>query len=44
MHYYVCPQVGRRFWEMALEEHSQNNPEGIFDEAMTSFFRNVDAR
>jgi tubulin epsilon len=37
-------QVGRRFWEMALEEHSQNNPEGIFDEAMTSFFRNVDAR
>jgi tubulin epsilon len=37
-------QVGRRFWEMALAEHSQNNPNGLFDEPMTSFFRNVDSR
>jgi len=37
-------QVGRRFWEMALAEHAAHNPEGIFDESMSTFFRNVDAR
>eukprot|EP01050_Picozoa_sp_SAG11_P015797 SAG11_NODE_2089_length_3844_cov_3.009880_1_plen_69_part_00 len=34
-------QVGCKFWEMALKEHAAANPQGLFDEAMSSFFRNV---
>jgi len=37
-------QIGTRFWEMALREHAAHNPQGVFDDAMSSFFRNVDAR
>ena len=37
-------QVGCKFWEMALKEHAAANPKGLFDEAMSSFFRNVDTR
>ena len=37
-------QIGRRFWDLALAEHAEHNPEGVFDDAMSSFFRNVDAR
>ena len=37
-------QVGCKFWEMALKEHATANPKGLFDEAMSSFFRNVDTR
>lgn len=36
-------QIGLRFWELALREHAQQkNP--IYDEALSSFFRNVDSR
>ncbi|CAM9235087.1 unnamed protein product [Phaeothamnion confervicola] len=37
-------QIGRRFWQQALEEHARNNPSGVFDDCTSSFFRNVDAR
>ncbi|DBA94560.1 hypothetical protein WJX77_008222 [Trebouxia sp. C0004] len=37
-------QIGHRFWELALREHAANNSAGLFDEAMSSFFRNVDCR
>ena len=37
-------QIGCRFWELALREHAQYNPKGLFDESLSSFFRNVDTR
>ena len=35
-------QVGCRFWELALREHAAHNARGVYDEALSSFFRNVD--
>ncbi|XP_030628537.1 tubulin epsilon chain [Chanos chanos] len=37
-------QVGCRFWDLALREHAHVNKKGIYDEALSSFFRNVDPR
>ncbi|XP_039603882.1 tubulin epsilon chain isoform X1 [Polypterus senegalus] len=37
-------QVGCRFWDLALREHSSINKKGIYDDALSSFFRNVDTR
>ncbi|XP_056219368.1 tubulin epsilon chain [Seriola aureovittata] len=37
-------QVGCRFWDLALREHSHVNKKGLYDEALSSFFRNVDSR
>uniref|UniRef100_A0A061RE11 Tubulin epsilon n=1 Tax=Tetraselmis sp. GSL018 TaxID=582737 RepID=A0A061RE11_9CHLO len=37
-------QVGCRFWELALKEHAANNPRGVYDESLSSFFKNVDTR
>jgi len=37
-------QVATRFWELALREHSTFNKSGVFDEPLSSFFRNVDPR
>ncbi|GBF94543.1 tubulin epsilon chain [Raphidocelis subcapitata] len=37
-------QIGCRFWEMALREHAAYNPDGVYDAALSSFFRNVDTR
>ena len=37
-------QIGRAFWEHALQEHATYNTEGFFDEGMSSLFRNVDSR
>ncbi|CAM9218364.1 unnamed protein product [Hapterophycus canaliculatus] len=37
-------QIGRAFWKEALEEHARANAEGVFDESMSTFFRNVDNR
>ncbi|KAL4649068.1 tubulin epsilon chain [Arapaima gigas] len=37
-------QVGCRFWDLALREHAYVNTKGIYDEALSSFFRNVDTR
>ncbi|KAJ7983674.1 hypothetical protein DPEC_G00374200 [Dallia pectoralis] len=36
-------QVGCRFWDLALREHAHVNKTGIYDEALSSFFRNVDS-
>ncbi|XP_068432788.1 tubulin epsilon chain isoform X2 [Clinocottus analis] len=37
-------QVGCRFWDLALREHAYVNKNGLYDEALGSFFRNVDSR
>ncbi|XP_014734789.1 PREDICTED: tubulin epsilon chain isoform X2 [Sturnus vulgaris] len=37
-------QVGCRFWDLALREHAAVNKKGMYDEALSSFFRNVDTR
>eukprot|EP00794_Sanderia_malayensis_P011873 gene11873-13105_t len=37
-------QIGCRFWDLALREHAHTNKKGIYDEALSSFFRNVDTR
>lgn len=37
-------QIGTRFWDLALREHAFHNPRAIFDDSMSTFFRNVDAR
>jgi hypothetical protein len=36
-------QIGCRFWELALREHAAHNAKGVYDEAISSFFRNVDS-
>jgi hypothetical protein len=43
-HWVGVPQVGGRFWDLALREHAANNRGGRFDDSMSSFFRNVDTR
>lgn len=35
-------QMGHKFWELLLEEHSKYNPNGHYDDALSSFFRNTD--
>eukprot|EP00878_Enallax_costatus_P034963 GHUV01038915.1.p1 GENE.GHUV01038915.1~~GHUV01038915.1.p1 ORF type:complete len:124 (+),score=26.82 GHUV01038915.1:378-749(+) len=37
-------QIGCRFWELALREHAAYNPTGIYDDALSSFSKNVDQR
>ncbi|XP_033619280.1 tubulin epsilon chain isoform X4 [Fukomys damarensis] len=37
-------QIGCCFWDLALREHATVNQKGIYDEAISSFFRNVDTR
>ena len=37
-------QIGCQFWDLALREHASVSKDGIFDEAMSTFFRNVDTR
>ncbi|CAM1326340.1 TUBE1 (predicted) [Pycnogonum litorale] len=35
-------QIGGRFWDLALREHASVNKNGVYDDALRSFFRNVD--
>ena len=37
-------QIGYQFWDAALKEHAQVNKSGICDEALSSFFQNVDGK
>jgi tubulin epsilon len=37
-------QLGTRFWDLALREHAANSHNATFDDALSSFFRNVDTR
>ncbi|XP_076456635.1 tubulin epsilon chain-like [Babylonia areolata] len=37
-------QIGCRFWDLALREHAAVNKNGLYDEPLSSFFRNVDSR
>lgn len=33
-------QIGSRFWDLALQEHASANKTGLYDDPMSSFFRN----
>ena len=33
-------QIGCRFWDVALREHAAMNQSGVYDDALSSFFRN----
>eukprot|EP01028_Stygiella_incarcerata_P002705 TRINITY_DN1514_c0_g1_i5.p1 TRINITY_DN1514_c0_g1~~TRINITY_DN1514_c0_g1_i5.p1 ORF type:complete len:401 (-),score=81.63 TRINITY_DN1514_c0_g1_i5:1350-2552(-) len=35
-------QIGCRFWDLALREHAKHSKGGYFDDAMSTFFRNMD--
>lgn len=35
-------QIGWRFWDLLLREHSMHSPPGMYDEGMSTFFANVD--
>lgn len=37
-------QMGHRFWDLVLNEHRSYNKSHIYDDALSSFFRNVDAK
>lgn len=37
-------QIGCRFWELALKEHAAFNTKARYDDALSSFFANVDVR
>ena len=37
-------QIGSRFWDLALQEHSAVNKTGLYDEPLSSFFRNTSAQ
>jgi tubulin epsilon len=37
-------QIGWRFWDLVLREHARASASGLFDDSMSSFFRNVDTR
>uniref|UniRef100_H2Z471 Tubulin/FtsZ GTPase domain-containing protein n=1 Tax=Ciona savignyi TaxID=51511 RepID=H2Z471_CIOSA len=37
-------QIGCRFWDLCLREHACYSKKGIYDDAISSFFRNTDAR
>eukprot|EP00037_Helgoeca_nana_P019167 m.185893 g.185893 ORF g.185893 m.185893 type:complete len:155 (+) comp24748_c0_seq6:250-714(+) len=37
-------QIGCRFWDLALREHAAVNVGGVFDEPISTYFRNVDGR
>ena len=37
-------QIGLRFWDLALREHVKYNKDMVYDDALSSFFRNVDGK
>jgi tubulin epsilon len=37
-------QMASKFWALALDEHSRHNKTGQYDEALATFFRNVDPK
>lgn len=37
-------QIGARFWDMVLQEHAKYNKKGLFDDALATFFRNVNEK
>uniref|UniRef100_A0A674C4S5 Tubulin/FtsZ GTPase domain-containing protein n=1 Tax=Salmo trutta TaxID=8032 RepID=A0A674C4S5_SALTR len=48
---YLCSAVGQcgnevgcRLWDLALREHLYENKVIIYNEALSSFFQNVDSR
>ena len=37
-------QIGMRFWELALKEHAKHAKNDLYDDSLSSFFRNVDIK
>mmetsp|Transcript_31380 Transcript_31380/g.55184 ORF Transcript_31380/g.55184 Transcript_31380/m.55184 type:complete len:483 (+) Transcript_31380:66-1514(+) len=37
-------QLGTRFWDLALKEHAAHSKRPIYDDALSSFFRNFDSK
>ena len=37
-------QLGQSFWQLALEEHSENLSKPYYTDALSTFFRNIDLR
>lgn len=37
-------QVGHRFWDLLLNEHRNYSKSPLYDDALSSFFRNVDSK
>ncbi len=37
-------QIGSRFWDVILKEHAEYNPDGVFNEPLSSFFYNCDPK
>ncbi len=37
-------QIAMRFWDLALREHANNLKNDCYNDALSSFFRNVDTR
>nr|XP_039268620.1 tubulin epsilon chain-like [Styela clava] len=37
-------QIGCRFWDLCLREHSFHDQKGIYNDSVSSFFRNTDSR
>lgn len=37
-------QIGYRFWDLAFREHCANSKTKIYDDALSSFFRNTDSK
>jgi len=37
-------QLGTRFWDLALKEHAAYSKDPVYDDALSSFFHNVDMR
>lgn len=37
-------QIGYGFWDLLLKEHAETNKTPIFNDALSSFFKNVDSK
>ncbi|XP_039268620.2 tubulin epsilon chain-like [Styela clava] len=37
-------QIGCRFWDLCLREHSFHDQKGVYNDSVSSFFRNTDSR
>ena len=37
-------QIGYGFWDLLLKEHAEANKTPVFNEALSSFFKNLDSK
>ena len=36
-------QIGSAFWDLLLQEHAKHSKKAVFEESMSSFFKNCDS-